>query len=405
MEQSLDGEPVPRPDRLPALDGMRAIACLLVLTYHSFQFTGIANASLPWGLRQVTLNGNAGVDIFIVLSGFCLFLPIARAPERFKAKQFARARVRRLVPAYYASIGYVIALPFVLKFGFRLLGSSTHAQRIPSLEQLITHIFFVHTFYSKTWDGINGSYWTLGLEAQFYVLLPLIAFAFRRKGAFVLIAACAVGLVTQLIILAVWPHDRGFVVSHFLWSASVLGRLTEFGAGMLGAWFVTNQPVACHRLRWLLSVAPLLALAYMLSLDNWTPPSPIAVSSWALTIGLTLVGCANPGLWYSRALRRPGLAFLGLVSYSFYLIHQPTVYYVSQFGDRLHVTGFANWGLQLTVGAAIVLVLSLLSYRFLERPFIGTKPAGAEARLADRVFVSIGFGRLRAASSVAPGDG
>ena len=94
----------PKADRLPALDGMRAVACLLVLTYHSFQFTGLSGAELPWGLRQLSLYGNSGVDIFVVLSGFCLFLPVARSPRKFRTRNFFMRRAKRIVPAYYASI-------------------------------------------------------------------------------------------------------------------------------------------------------------------------------------------------------------------------------------------------------------------------------------------------------------
>src|SRR4051812_38861600 len=86
-----------RRPRIAAIDGLRALACLMVLAYHTSQF---AYQHQPWPVRHLA----GGVDIFIVLSGFCLFLPVTASPDRFSARRFFRQRARRIVPAYYASM-------------------------------------------------------------------------------------------------------------------------------------------------------------------------------------------------------------------------------------------------------------------------------------------------------------
>lgn len=387
--------------RIAALDGIRAIACLMVLLYHSFQFSGLAPTSLPIGIRELTLEGFSGVDIFIVLSGFCLFLPVAARPERFRGSAFARQRIRRIVPAYYASIVYVIALPFVLKGIYVLLGRPVHPQPLPSIGQLLSHLLFIHTLSPRTWDGINGSYWSLGLEAQFYVLLPLLVVMFRRRGTWALGLVIAVGLLWQATLAVLW-HDGTFNVTHFLWGSNVFARLAEFGSGMLAAVVVARGSVPPRLARGCSLIGVAIAVGY-LALEQELNVSGVATAIWGIAIGLVLVGVSSaPGV-VRRCLEIPALTTLGLVSYSFYLVHQPTVYYMSQLATQVGATGWSNWLIQLTLGFGVVLVLALLGYRFLERPFLRTTPTSGEVRLLERVSRRLGRGTASNVPPVAEG--
>lgn len=376
--------------RIPALDGLRAIACLMVLLYHSFQFTGLSQASLPYGLRAVILDGARGVDVFIVLSGFCLFLPIAAHPERFSTRKFALQRIRRIVPAYYASIVYVVALPFVLKGFYRLIGQTTHPEPFPSVVQLASHLLFIHTLSPRTWDGINGSYWSLGLEAQFYLLLPLIALAYRRIGLRVLVLAIAVGLAWDAVLTVMW-HDQSFNVAHFLWASNVFARLAEFGAGMLGAFVVAKRPPGPTLARWCAGIGVALGALYLEVENIWPTTGQVATAAWGVAVGLTLVGVSCGTGHVRRALEVPTLTSLGLISYSFYLVHQPTIYYVSQLASKLGINGWTNWAVQLTVGVAGVVAIALIGYQYFERPFLRTVPTTSEVRIVDRL--TPGFAR------------
>ena len=158
----------------------------------------------------------------------------------------------------------------------------------------------------------------------------------------------------------------------------------EFGAGMLGAWYIVTHPYVATWISRSSAVAPVLALAFLLSLGSWQPPDFLGVAIWAITIGFTLIGCAVPGTWYRPPLEWPPLCFLGLISFSFYLIHQPTIYYLSQLADRVNVHGYFNWGVQLSLGFIIVILLAMLGFALFEQPFLGTRPVGAEARLLSK---------------------
>ena len=88
------------------MDGLRAFAALWVVSFHMRAFSG---GRLPRGLDTFVRSGSTGVSLFLVLSGFCLYVPYSGGrSDRFKAKSFLKRRWWRLVPAYYASLALVV---------------------------------------------------------------------------------------------------------------------------------------------------------------------------------------------------------------------------------------------------------------------------------------------------------
>jgi len=357
--------------RIGGVDGVRALAFLLVFVYHTGEFAKTAPRQLPWGLRQIAENGNAGVDIFIVVSGFCLFLPIVKRPERFRSRVFFRQRARRIMPAYYVSILYAVLLPEALVVVYRVLNRSAHWQGIPDAWQLITHLTFTQTFFSSTWAGINGSYWSLGLEAEFYVTLPLLALAYRRLGPRGLAIPIAVSVVWNGVLFALWGRQRNFDVIHFLWGATAPGRWIEFGAGMVAAWLVVDRRDSLEKISaWLGWIGIALILVDLVFVEP-AHLGPLRLVVLALGSSAVLISVAVPSGRVANALNWHPLSVLGLTSYSFYLLHQPTEYYFSQFLYKIHLHSLmAVWALELTVGFAIVAALSAISYRYLESRYL-----------------------------------
>src|SRR5438034_9463824 len=94
----------PGKNRLPGIDGLRAAAALWVVFFHIYAFSGANFPQIP-GLDQFLRSGSTGVSLFLVLSGFCLYVPFAAGRTgRFKTGTFLRRRCGRLMPAYYASL-------------------------------------------------------------------------------------------------------------------------------------------------------------------------------------------------------------------------------------------------------------------------------------------------------------
>src|SRR5438105_8547852 len=96
--------------RLRGVDGLRAVAALWVVLFHIHAFSGAHIGLIP-GVDLFLRSGSTGVSLFLVLSGFCLYLPFAGGrSSRFKTGAFFRRRWRRLMPAYYASLPVSLAL-------------------------------------------------------------------------------------------------------------------------------------------------------------------------------------------------------------------------------------------------------------------------------------------------------
>src|SRR3954454_22220877 len=164
------------PVRVQAIDGLRAFAAMWVVLFHMHAFTG---AQLPPGLEFIAGAGSTGVSLFLVLSGLCLYLPYAGGRQsRFRMDDFFRRRVRRLLPAYYVSLVVILVVHAVADGRWGL-------PRLTGPELLLqggTHATLTHQLFPSTFYGLNGAYWSLGLEWELYLTLPLLIMAAVRFG-------------------------------------------------------------------------------------------------------------------------------------------------------------------------------------------------------------------------------
>src|SRR5512146_1260250 len=159
---------------IAALDGLRALAALSVLVYHAMSVAGaktfIAGHDFTWTYFYT----ESGVDLFFTLSGFLLFLPNARAildgRTGPRARAFYRRRALRILPAYYACLGIVALAETLMGAG-------------PSAGNIGAHLALLHDISPAFNRTISGPFWTLAVEWQFYLVLPLIAWVVARFSA------------------------------------------------------------------------------------------------------------------------------------------------------------------------------------------------------------------------------
>ncbi|WP_322480936.1 acyltransferase, partial [Thermogemmatispora sp.] len=165
MENDLRG------NAIPMLDGVRALACLAVLVFHVNWTTYHQHLWQPLHQPLVSsflLVGSTGVTLFFILSGFLLFLPYVGAllsEERPwpSVRRFYLRRALRIWPAYYVSLFILITL-----------WQPQYWQPAHWRELLLFVTFFMDST-PETFRKINGPYWTLAIEWQFYLLLPLLS--------------------------------------------------------------------------------------------------------------------------------------------------------------------------------------------------------------------------------------
>ena len=178
-----------RSDYIGILNGIRAYSILIVAGFHLWQqswlqnlfpsnllqFMGVRNFSLNW----VPRTGYMFVDVMLLISGFCLFLPYARqmtdplAPDPDNLRTFFKKRAARILPSYY------LCLLLYLIFWVR---PSDYANVKQYLQDIFAHLTFTQTFWPESYIGTKfpTALWTLGVEMQFYLVFPLLARVFRR---------------------------------------------------------------------------------------------------------------------------------------------------------------------------------------------------------------------------------
>jgi peptidoglycan/LPS O-acetylase OafA/YrhL len=305
--------------RLAGVDGLRAAAALWVVLFHMHAFSGARLSQVP-GLDLFARSGSAGVSLFLVLSGFCLFLPYAGAREGgFATGRFLVRRCRRLLPAYYASLGASVLLVVAANGHLGILAVDAGAVA----GQIAAHLTMTHSLIPSTFYGLNGAYWSLALEWQLYLALPLLIAGVRRIGVSrTILAAVSVNVVYRLILA--FGVDHRMVDPHGSLATAVLpnlmpGRWAEFALGMLAAELYVTRRVRTWARR--LRCAPVILI-------------PVSIVATATALDHIVFGCVffivlslvladgNP---VARAFSWRPLAAVGTMSYSLYLVHQPMV--------------------------------------------------------------------------------
>ncbi|MBN8264163.1 MAG: acyltransferase [Xanthomonadales bacterium] len=337
----------------PDIDGLRAIAVLAVVLYH-FGLGGLGG-------------GFVGVDVFFVISGY-LITGIVQAEivqGRFTLARFYERRARRIFPALFAMLASVLVAGWFLLLPSDLarLGQATVATVLFASNLL----FARQAGYFDESSDFNPLLhtWSLGVEEQFYLGLPLLLLGIARwrprallpvlwAAALLSFGACVAGQ-------AIKPKPVFFLSPFRAWELLV-GALLAVRA---------LPPIGSRLARELAAVVAALALLWAIgwmradaNFPGWRAAIPV------LATGVLLhVGGAGGSRVHDMLAWRP-LVLVGLWSYSLYLWHWPLLVLV-RYRDGMEPPGI-GMALLLLVGS---LLLAALSHRFVETPFRGPTPA------------------------------
>jgi peptidoglycan/LPS O-acetylase OafA/YrhL len=358
----------PREARIEALTGVRALAAGWVVAYHLWLIAAkpaIALPALHVDLTPLAAMGWLGVDIFFVLSGFVLTwqvlhdrrdaTPFARGRFWRDAGAFVRRRVLRVYPAYFAT------LTVLLPLGWH--GLTTPAD---DLRDVALHLVMAHNVVPAYASTINGVYWSMPFEWQFYLVFPLLVLPLlARRTAWLLAGGVGAAALAKLVSATMGP---GAEIAQLPW------RIDEFVVGMAAAAIAVRggaSPRMRAALAWL-GLASLVAGAYAIAARDpiwWQPGAlPFARAAWIdVTVAMLVVGLTAADGPVSRFFARSPVVWLGTISYSVYLWHLPTLLLV-----RTHLQqAFATLSLAAALAWATCAVIgvSALSYYAIEAPF------------------------------------
>ncbi len=373
---------------IPAIEGLRGIAVLWVVLFHyvgirSGQFADplIAWVSATTAAQIIVRNGYLGVDLFFLITGFLLTLPWFKhaAEERSapSARAFYARRARRILPAYYVQLAllFFVCVPLLNPDLWR-------ASRGFVLGNLGLHALFLHymTPYSSASLVLNGALWTLQLEMQYYLLLPLIAPWFVRAPY----VAGATLFATAIAWRALALHDLQPLIALYsaigarwnlpeatlrqLAGTQLPAYLGHFALGILcgRAWLASRGTVPGRAGAAILGVVALAAPLGLYVIFSGAAPW-LGEQIWVvipLTMAATMwAAISRRPAWGQRLLSLSTLAFIGRISYSMYLYHLPVLYLFNRYSPPLGRLAFPCY-------FVIIVAVSTLSFYFVERPFM-----------------------------------
>ncbi len=344
------------------IDAIRGIAALHVLLIH---LAFIPNPSLliPQWLSMIGFTGNSGVELFFVLSAFCLCLSMrAHGQEDTSVWQFYIRRIFRILPFFY-----LMLLIFLLRNKI-VYGISY------SWTDLLSNLFCIFNFIPEKTEGIAWASWTISVEMIFYLFFPFI---FRTIGNIwkSLIFLCFTLIVDQYFTAYVYSSSLDHKQMNVLLKLGFFCHLPSFALGILAFFiferFVKSGITNKHLYSYFLILISISGYV-LLSNSRWRAASPYSfLYPWysllyaILIIGLALVPVK---LFVNRIT-----LFYGKVSYSMYLSHPLIVFSlipVYQLIYSLYLPITIQFGLCLFITLLPLTFISFLGYHLIEQPGI-----------------------------------
>lgn len=370
------------PDRIHGLDGLRALACLAVFGVHFQQFVKLQAHVGPFDLSRFLENGNTGVALFFVLSGFLLSIPFWRNLDRGERAPnwagFWLKRASRILPAYYLCL--------------TLLVINNHLwEQAGEGNNILLHYLLLFNYSSQSIFAINPAFWTLAVEMQFYALFPFI---------FLLLTGLPRGFrvagLLMLAILAYFIHLQIMQCGHCqAWGSleantskgpnpvlaySLLAHLPHFLLGVMGGsgYWMLSAIRKRHYLvvqgwaegvAWIAIFLVLIILATPLEDKLSIPFGHYTLPLVPMALALIVV-CTHYTVLLKSLLELPPIRWIGQVSYGVYIFHLPVLNVIERYMRNAGWPVAQHWLIFLIIAIALTLAVAAISYYLLERPLL-----------------------------------
>ena len=355
-------------DRVPALDGFRGVALVMVMFYHlgARFFTEEVVGKLPSKLFYL---GASGVDLFFVLSGFLItgiLVDQKQKTSRYFFRFYAR-RSLRIFPIYFIVL-FVVLIVFPTLFGIRTITETIRANPI--------HLWIYTTNLWVSWEndwcfGALNHFWSLAIEEQFYLFWPVVVFALSTRR---LLRLCIVAFLIFAIVRICCSMQH---IGDATEKSFTLFRMDGLLLGSIAAMMVRSihELNSYHaRFRWYLIVlAGLFAGSLVFGANDFTVRYSL-MSGVGMSLLLSTLASPSDSI-ENRILESKWLQSFGKYSYAMYVFQGPLVAILSPYLDGERILGLGsqplmNAAISFTAMFAVTYGLAVLSWNYVESPFL-----------------------------------
>lgn len=342
---------------LQPLDGLRGLAILMVIFFHSFQWINPTFGAL--GKLPLVRNGWSGVELFVILSGYLIYGTLAKYDQHgwWQILLYFKRRFLRIYPVYVATVmvGFLVAMDSAL-IPFQWYQSQLAVANHADVMNVFSQLFLLRGIDWSVDAILNPPAWSLGVEVSFYLIVPLYVFLSKPQR----ILSCLVVLLLSFLFRGTSSREWG-IFYFFFAGISIyelmphIKKLSErntwllFGVGLLSLFYFWGMSLVDIQGKHLFHRSyntGFLALGYC----------GLVIAAMRLSVVKRLLA------WYP-------LRFVGIVSYSLFLWHFFILASIAKIG-------LPNFGLIESLLVMLLLVLpatltvAMLSYSYIERPFI-----------------------------------
>ncbi|WP_201978165.1 acyltransferase family protein [Hymenobacter rubidus] len=370
-------------NHLRYLDGFRAIAALYVVIHHASHYFGLkAEATMPYHIfYMVSSKGHYAVDIFIVISGFCLALPVVKNGGIMRENSywdFVKRRAKRILPTYYIAIIFSLLIASLFAIGGEVPVRLESFTSVTSRDLLI-HLFLLQDVFLDTAGSINHAFWSISVEWRIYFLFPAIIWSIRSYG-----------LITTMIFAAIFSSLFLFLLKKnaefYLGITGISPHyLLLFGTGVIGAQISYSSLKNINNFRNNTSWRSLIAGLVLFTLiadwrTEWEP-----FENWLLGTNFVfldiLIGLCTSCLLINfsignfrllmKILSSQVISKIGIFAYSIYLVHVPIleIFYLIVI-TRLKLSPFYQLVIMDSLGLLVVIIASYVFFLIAEKPFM-----------------------------------